>query len=141
MVVGDKIKDVIVNLHYLMSSVDVKQNKSVLWAYKKDLLGFTRYTHIYAQSIGLTCFSVTARSERIRFERKSNEAFESPTQKTRLSYSSPYTTFDMFTTRRPTRSWVTPMACVSYKTSKQSLRTYLLAQSRLWKEEDWSSSS
>lgn len=43
MVVGDRSKDVIVHLHYLMSSVDIKQNKSVLWAYKKDLLGFTRY--------------------------------------------------------------------------------------------------
>ena len=32
------------HLHYIMSSVDLKQNKSVLWAYKKDLLGFTRYT-------------------------------------------------------------------------------------------------
>ena len=42
MVVGDRAKDVIVHLHYIMSSVDIKQNKSVLWAYKKDLLGFTR---------------------------------------------------------------------------------------------------
>lgn len=41
-VVGDRAKDVIVHLHYIMSSVDIKQNKSVLWAYKKDLLGFTR---------------------------------------------------------------------------------------------------
>ena len=40
-VVGDRAKDVIVHLHYIMSSVDIKQNKSVLWAYKKDLLGFT----------------------------------------------------------------------------------------------------
>lgn len=42
-VVGDRAKDVIVNLHYIMSSADVKQNKSVLWAYKKDLLGFTSH--------------------------------------------------------------------------------------------------
>lgn len=42
-VVGDRAKDVIVNLHYIMSSVDMKQNKSVLWAYKKDLLGFTSH--------------------------------------------------------------------------------------------------
>ncbi|PLB41426.1 ribosome biosynthesis protein KRE33 [Aspergillus candidus] len=42
-IVGDRAKDVIVNLHYLMSSADVKQNKSVLWAYKKDLLGFTSH--------------------------------------------------------------------------------------------------
>ena len=42
-VVGDRAKDVIVNLHWILSSVDVKQNKSVLWAYKKDLLGFTSH--------------------------------------------------------------------------------------------------
>lgn len=42
-VVGDRSKDVIVHLHYIMTSVDMKQNKSVLWAYKNKLLGFTRY--------------------------------------------------------------------------------------------------
>ena len=41
--VGDRAKDVIVHLHYILSSVDVKQNKSVLWAYKKDLLGFSSH--------------------------------------------------------------------------------------------------
>jgi N-acetyltransferase 10 len=42
-VVGDRnIKDVIVNLHYLMSRNDMKHNKNVLWAYKTKLLGFTR---------------------------------------------------------------------------------------------------
>ncbi|KAI9755407.1 MAG: N-acetyltransferase 10 [Lichina confinis] len=40
-IVGDKAKDVIVHLHYIMSSVDIKRNKSVLWAYKNRLLGFT----------------------------------------------------------------------------------------------------
>ncbi|KKK25166.1 hypothetical protein P175DRAFT_0475612 [Aspergillus ochraceoroseus IBT 24754] len=42
-VVGDRAKEAIVRLHWVMSSVDVKQNKSVLWAYKKDLLGFTSH--------------------------------------------------------------------------------------------------
>ncbi|KAL9043898.1 MAG: hypothetical protein Q9214_002930, partial [Letrouitia sp. 1 TL-2023] len=42
-VVGDRAKDVIVNLHHVMSSEDIKQKKSVLWAYKKDLLGFTSH--------------------------------------------------------------------------------------------------
>jgi N-acetyltransferase 10 len=42
-VVGDRGKDVILNLHYILGSADPKQNKSVLWAYKKDLIGFTRY--------------------------------------------------------------------------------------------------
>lgn len=42
-VVGDQAKDVIVRLHFIMSQMDIKQNKSVLWAYKHKLLGFTRY--------------------------------------------------------------------------------------------------
>ncbi|KAL9611025.1 MAG: hypothetical protein Q9167_004306 [Letrouitia subvulpina] len=44
-VVGDHAKDRIVDLHHVksMSSIDIKQNKSVLWAYKKDLLGFTSH--------------------------------------------------------------------------------------------------
>ncbi|KAI9834790.1 MAG: killer toxin resistant protein [Sarea resinae] len=42
-VVGDRSKDVIVHLHYILSSVDVKQKKSVLWAYKNKLLGFTSH--------------------------------------------------------------------------------------------------
>lgn len=40
-VVGDRAKDVITHLHYIMSSVDIKHNRSVLWAYKNDLLGFS----------------------------------------------------------------------------------------------------
>ncbi|KAL4784170.1 GNAT acetyltransferase 2-domain-containing protein [Aspergillus varians] len=42
-VVGDRAKDIIVNLYHIRSQFDVKQNKSVLWAYKKDLLGFTSH--------------------------------------------------------------------------------------------------
>ncbi|KAH7027767.1 GNAT acetyltransferase 2-domain-containing protein [Microdochium trichocladiopsis] len=41
--VGDRSKDAIVHLHYIMSSMDLKQNKSVLWAYKNKLLGFTSH--------------------------------------------------------------------------------------------------
>lgn len=43
MVVGDHSKDTIVRLHYILSQVDVKQNKSVLWAYKNKLLDFTSH--------------------------------------------------------------------------------------------------
>lgn len=42
-VVGDRGKDIIVNLHHIMSQMELKQNKSVLWAYKSKLLNFTRY--------------------------------------------------------------------------------------------------
>ena len=41
-VVGDRQKDVIVNLYHILLNADVKLNKSVLWAYKKKLLGFSR---------------------------------------------------------------------------------------------------
>lgn len=40
-IVGDKARNQLPNLHYLMMSADLKMNKSVLWAYKKKLLGFT----------------------------------------------------------------------------------------------------
>ncbi|KAF2088345.1 N-acetyltransferas-like protein [Saccharata proteae CBS 121410] len=42
-VVGDRQKDVIVNLYHILLNVDVKLNKSVLWAYKNKLLGFTSH--------------------------------------------------------------------------------------------------
>ncbi|KAL1971782.1 hypothetical protein VTN31DRAFT_1870 [Thermomyces dupontii] len=42
-IVGDRAKDAIVHLHWILTGADVKQNKSVLWAYKKDLLGFSSH--------------------------------------------------------------------------------------------------
>lgn len=42
-VVGDRAKNQLPNLHYLMLSADLKANKLVLWAYKKKLLGFTSH--------------------------------------------------------------------------------------------------
>ena len=42
-VVGDRQKDVIVNLYHILLNVDLKLNKNVLWAYKKDMLGFTSH--------------------------------------------------------------------------------------------------
>jgi N-acetyltransferase 10 len=50
-VVGDRSKDVIVRLHYIMSQFDIKQNKSVLWAYKNKLLGFTSHRKKREQKI------------------------------------------------------------------------------------------
>lgn len=42
-VVGDNARNQLPNLHYLMMSADLKMNKLVLWAYKKQLLGFTSH--------------------------------------------------------------------------------------------------
>lgn len=42
-VVGDHQKDVIVNLYHILLNVDIKLNKSVLWAYKNKLLGFSSH--------------------------------------------------------------------------------------------------
>ncbi|KAL8416408.1 hypothetical protein RB596_006822 [Gaeumannomyces avenae] len=42
-VVGDHAKEAIVYLHHIMASSDVRHNKSVVWAYKKQLLGFTSH--------------------------------------------------------------------------------------------------
>lgn len=40
-IVGDKARNQLPNLHFLMMLADLKMNKLVLWAYKKELLGFT----------------------------------------------------------------------------------------------------
>ena len=42
-IVGDRQKDVIVNLYHILLNLDIKLNKSVLWAYKNNLLGFTSH--------------------------------------------------------------------------------------------------
>ncbi|CCH60546.1 hypothetical protein TBLA_0D00360 [Henningerozyma blattae CBS 6284] len=42
-IVGDRARNQLPNLHYLMMSANLKMNKSVLWAYKKKLLGFTSH--------------------------------------------------------------------------------------------------
>ena len=36
-IVGDKGRDQVVNLHYMLSKTVVKARPSVLWCYKKDL--------------------------------------------------------------------------------------------------------
>lgn len=36
-IVGDKGRDQVVNLHYMLSKAAVKARPSVLWCYKKDL--------------------------------------------------------------------------------------------------------
>jgi N-acetyltransferase 10 len=41
-IVGDRGRDQVVNLHYLMSKIGVKNRKSVLWCYKKEL-GFSSH--------------------------------------------------------------------------------------------------
>ncbi|PNS20274.1 RNA cytidine acetyltransferase [Sphaceloma murrayae] len=50
-VVGDRQKDVIVNLYHILLNVDLKLNKSVLWAYKNKLLGFTSHRKKREQKI------------------------------------------------------------------------------------------
>ncbi|OWB58942.1 hypothetical protein B5S28_g5046 [[Candida] boidinii] len=42
-IVGDRSRDQLPNLHYLMMNANLKMNKSILWAYKKKLLGFTSH--------------------------------------------------------------------------------------------------
>ncbi|KAK3713249.1 N-acetyltransferase 10 [Vermiconidia calcicola] len=42
-IVGDRQKDVIVNIYHILLNLDIKLNKTVLWAYKNKLLGFTSH--------------------------------------------------------------------------------------------------
>jgi N-acetyltransferase 10 len=41
-IIGDKGRDQVVNLHFMLSKAAVKSRPSVLWCYKKDL-HFSRY--------------------------------------------------------------------------------------------------
>ncbi|KAK9470259.1 GNAT acetyltransferase 2-domain-containing protein [Dipodascopsis tothii] len=50
-IIGDHARDQLPNLHYILSSADLKMNKSVLWAYKKDLMGFTSHRKKREQKI------------------------------------------------------------------------------------------
>jgi len=50
-VVGDRQKDVIVNLYHILLNLDIKLNKNVLWAYKNKLLGFTSHRKKREQKI------------------------------------------------------------------------------------------
>ncbi|KAI3322649.1 DUF699-domain-containing protein [Xylariaceae sp. AK1471] len=43
LLVGDESKDVIAKLYYILTQLNLKSNKSVLWAYQKKLLGFTSH--------------------------------------------------------------------------------------------------
>jgi tRNA(Met) C34 N-acetyltransferase TmcA len=36
-IIGDKGRDQVVNLHYMLSKASVKARPTVLWCYKKDL--------------------------------------------------------------------------------------------------------
>lgn len=125
-VVGDRSKDVIVHLHYIMSSMDMKQNKSVLWAYKNKLLGFTRseLAHVLKPTQA-DIEAVTGRNVRAKSRRKLKEAYEKPIPKTPSNFSFPSITFVMYTTRRQTRYLEIPMGCAYCKTSKPSHQIYL----------------
>lgn len=50
-IVGDRQKDVIVNLYHILLNLDIKLNKNVLWAYKNKLLGFTSHRKKREQKI------------------------------------------------------------------------------------------
>jgi hypothetical protein len=123
-VVGDRQKDVIVNLYHILLNVDVKLNKSVLWAYKNKLLGFSRCAKAQAtvQNIADIVSLATARSAKKRSRTRSSEESATSTPKTPSSYSFRPRTFDMYTTRRRTRFWETRTACVYCRTLKPSHR-------------------
>ncbi|BFZ55964.1 N-acetyltransferase 10 [Savitreella phatthalungensis] len=50
-VVGDRGRDQVVNLHWLLSQSQVASRPNVLWMYKKDLLGFTSHRKKREQKI------------------------------------------------------------------------------------------
>lgn len=55
-IVGDKGRDQIVNLHYMLSKSVVKARPSVLWCYKKDLY-LSRYDAAQHKDVSLHAMS------------------------------------------------------------------------------------
>lgn len=49
-IIGDKGRDQVVNLHYMLSKAVVKARPSVLWCYKKDL-----YLSRYGTAVAAAC--------------------------------------------------------------------------------------
>ena len=50
--VGDRGRDQVVNLHYMLSKAQVKARPSVLWCYKKEL-GFSRSVPLRSCAAGM----------------------------------------------------------------------------------------
>jgi len=50
-IVGDKGRDQVVNLHYILTKAQVKSRPSVLWCYKKDLY-LSRYVFLHGSPRG-----------------------------------------------------------------------------------------
>lgn len=121
-VVGDRQKDVIVNLYHILLNVDVKLNKSVLWAYKKQLLGFSRWACARkdARAEANVDYTVTERSAKRRSRTKSSEESATSIPKIRSSCSFRHRMSDMSTTKRRRRFWETHTACVFCRTSRAS---------------------
>jgi hypothetical protein len=55
--VGDRGRDQVVNLHFLLSQTRVTARPSVLWCYKKDL-GFTRFVFVRCCCLAVSVVSV-----------------------------------------------------------------------------------
>ena len=70
-IVGDRGRDQVVNLHYILSKSSVKTRPSVLWCYKKDL-GFTTYALFILLPNTLDCLDVVVTVQSV--QRKSRSA-------------------------------------------------------------------
>jgi hypothetical protein len=127
-IVGDRGKDQVVNLHYMMSKAAVKARPSVLWCYNKELGFSTLVTapsggggvrhpeyaggHNCRACVRRGACAGTGRSGCGRSRSCRRVVFTTRTRRTRSSCSSPPPTSDGPTTRRRTRCSATRSACV-----------------------------
>ena len=153
--VGDKGRDQIVNLHFLLSQARVSARPSVVWCYKNDL-GFTRFVF---DPTALELMLIVPYSHRKKREakikrdvkrgiREANEQnpFEIFVTVTdiRYVYDPVYSTkficslILVGTIKNRTKYSEIRMGCASFKISRLSRRIYSLGRLKLWKEVDWS---
>ncbi|CAO3597433.1 unnamed protein product [Absidia cylindrospora] len=119
-VVGDKGKDQIVNLHWLLSQAQVTSRPSVLWCYKKEL-GFT--TH--------------RKKREAKIKRDIKKGIRETNNEILSNSLLLLPTFVMLTTRKPKIFSVTPTVCVFCKTLKLLPPTLLPVRLKLSKVVVW----
>lgn len=99
-IVGDKGREQVVNLHYIMSKATVKARPTVLWCYKKEL-GFSSHKQKRMKEI-----------KKRRNEAKSTSKLFRMTRLNSLSHLRRYVTV---TTMKLTPFWGTRMECLFFR--------------------------
>lgn len=127
--VGDRGRDQVVNLHFLLSQSRVTARPNVLWCYKKEL-GFTTYALGLDQLEFADMVAGIGRSGKPRSNEMSSVAFARSMSRIHSSSSLRSRTSAIPTTRILLRFWVKHLACWCCRTMRLSPQIFWLGQSR-----------